>query len=139
MEILDILLENQAPTNKIINAILINSGLENDEQREEAIQKINDLYPKYLNIKNSLTPDRPQAKTFLSHFDGQHGAGKYQGNINIGDLKNPLTYTLDQFEFLVDEFDTEVGNVADPADQALLKDTQYTDEYAEISKQLWYN
>ena len=29
MEILDILLENQAPTNKIINAILINSGLEN--------------------------------------------------------------------------------------------------------------
>ena len=139
MEILDILLENQAPTNKIINAILINSGLENDEQREGAIQKINDLYPKYLNIKNHLTPDRPQAKTFLSHFDGQHGVGKYQGNINIGDLKNPLTYTLDQFEFLVDEFDTEIANVEDPADQALLKDTQYTEENAEISKQLWYN
>ena len=43
MEIIDILLENQAPTNKIINAILINSGLENSERKEEYIQKINEM------------------------------------------------------------------------------------------------
>jgi hypothetical protein len=139
MEIIDILLENQAPTNKIINAILINSGLENDERKEEYIQKINELYPKYLKIKNDLTPDRPQAKTFLTHFDGNHGAQKYAGNIDIGDLKNPTTYTLDQLEFLVDEFNTEPGELGAPVDAALLKDTQYTDDNAEISKQLWYN
>jgi hypothetical protein len=139
MEIIDILLENQAPTNKIINAILINSGLENSERKEAYIQKINELYPKYLKIKNDLTPDRPQAKTFLTYFDGNHDRAKYRGNIDIGDLKNPTTYTLEQFEFLVDEFDTEPGDVGAPADAALLKDTQYSEENAEISKQLWYN
>jgi hypothetical protein len=139
MEIIDILLENQAPTNKIINAILINSGLENSERKEEFIQKINELYPKYLKIKNDLTPDRPQAKTFLTYFDGNHGRVKYGGNVDIGDLKNPTTYTLEQFEFLIDEFNTDPGDIGAPADAALLKDTAYTDQNAEISKQLWYN
>lgn len=137
MNLIDLLLENQNPSNKIVNTILINSGYENSPRKEEFVQKINTLFPRYQQIRNGLTTDAPQVRTFLSHYDGTH-ADKFRGNVDGGDLKNPSAFTLDQLQFLIDEYQTtpaEQGEI----DRELLGKTEWTVDGAEISKRLWYD
>jgi len=137
MNFIDLILENQTPSNKIVNTILINSGLENRPDKEDLVQKINNLFPRFQQVRNGLSLDSPQVKTFLQHFDGTHGE-KFKGNLDAGDIKNPAAYTLPQLEFLIDEYKTDPQE-QQQIDSELLTKTQYNDETAEISKKLWYD
>jgi hypothetical protein len=136
MKFTDILLEQPGPSKVIIDKILSNSGLENSPRKDEFADEItNKLYTRFRQVQATLKPGLPQVDTFLTHFDGQHGAGKFNG-----DLKDITKYTIDQLRFLVGEYTTKGENQNNNAEtRELLTKTEYNDETAEISKKLWYD
>ena len=135
MKISEIIIEAQVASNKIIDAILKNSNLSDSQDRERYASEINRLYPRFKQIQGQLNPNLPQVITFLTHFDGQHGEKKFEG-----DIKDITKYSLKQLKFLIDEYTTD-DVVADNEQQnrELLQKTTYNDETAEISKKLWYD
>ena len=135
MNLLDLLNENKGPSNQIVNAILVNSGLSDSNRVEEYTQKIKVAFPKFRQIQNQLSFKLSQVRTFLDQFDGRHGSTKFKGT-DERDLKDITKYTLQQLEFLVDEWDE---GVTATEDRELLTKTQYTDDMAEVSKKLWYD
>jgi hypothetical protein len=135
MKIIDILLENQAPSNKILTSILTNSNLMNSQNKDALVAEITTLFQRFKQLQNSLNPDSSQVITFLNHFDGIHAHPKFNS-----DVKDITKYTLDQLRFLVDEFAPVGGNgITNDETGVLLKKSYYDDETAEISKKLWYD
>jgi hypothetical protein len=136
MKFTDILLEQPGPSKAIIDKILSNSGLQNSPRRDEFADEItNKLYTRFRQIQSGLKPGLPPVDTFLSHFDGRHGARKFEG-----DLKDITKYSIEQLRFLVDEYTSKVEDDANNVEtRELLTKTEYNDETAEISKKLWYD
>ena len=139
MKFVEILSEAKVASKAIVDAILKNSGYHDitPEQRAELVQKINTVFPIWDNIKNGIRLNSPQVKTFLLHFDGNHGTKKYMGNVENNDLKNPFTYTLTQMEFITDEYQTKDLTPTENAE--LITKSEYDDKLAEVSKKLWYD
>jgi hypothetical protein len=133
MNIIDILVEEQVVSNAIFGAILKNSGLIDDPNKEQLKPKITNLVNRFRQLKN-LNPELPQVKTFLYHYDGVHAKPQFKG-----DIKSVTNYTLKQLEFLISEYSTDDAANTDTQDRELLTKTQYNDETAELSKKLWYS
>ena len=136
MKMFEVLLEAQVASNKIIDAILKNSGLLDDVQnRNTHVQKINKLFARFKQIQNQLKPDTPQIVTFLNQFDGNHGSKKFDG-----DVRDILNYNLNQLEFLINEYpiDQATDN-NDEVNRLLLQKSQFNPESVELSKKLWYD
>jgi hypothetical protein len=136
MKITDLLLENAAPSKSIINAILINSGLDNSPNKEQFVNDITTKYfPRFRQIQNGLKVGAPQVNTFLRHFSGNHETIKFES-----DLKDITKYNIEQLKFLIGEYTTEPQDEnGDNQNSELLSKTTFNEETAEISKKLWYN
>jgi hypothetical protein len=94
------------------------------------------LFNRFQEIKNGLSPNRPQVRSFLYRFDGRHGYEKFDPDL----IKDITKYTYRQIKSLIGEYDDQdmVGDEIIP-NIFSGKDIKSTKEKIEASKQLWYD
>lgn len=93
------------------------------------------LFNRFQEIKNGLSPNRPQVISFLYRFDGRHGYEKFDPDL----LKDVTKYTYKQIKSLIDEYgdDDMIGDAVPNVFTS--KDKKSTPEKVEASKGLWYD
>lgn len=95
-----------------------------------------ELYKKFVELRNRLSPNLPDVATFLNRFDGGNFE-KFEPN----NLKDITKYSYEQIKFLIGEFFDLNVNLNDEETDPIFngRDLPPTDERVEASKNLWYS